>query len=126
MNPLSSRQAENKTARRFISFIEEFRKLNPKMQAGQISLFLHIVGTPDLTIKELVQRTGLGEGGPITRKIDELTQEYYRPVGDEMKAVPGLDLVETYEDPRDRRFKRVRPTQKGQRVFNTLIQLLGS
>ncbi|MDW9532238.1 MULTISPECIES: MarR family winged helix-turn-helix transcriptional regulator [Sinorhizobium] len=118
--------ADNKTARKFINFIEEFRKLNPKMQAGQISLFLHIVGTPELTIRELAQRTGLGDGGSITRKIDELTKSYWKPVGGEMKEVPGLDLVETYEDPRDRRFKRVRATRKGNQVFNTLIELLGS
>ncbi|RWP18887.1 MAG: MarR family transcriptional regulator [Mesorhizobium sp.] len=121
-----TRGVENKTARKFISFIDEFRKLNTEMQAGQIALFLHIVATPDLTIKELAQRAGLLEGGTITRNLDALSESRKVNNKGKVEMVPGHGLITLYEDPLDRRFKRVKPTNKGLRVYNTLVQLLGA
>ncbi|MER8510921.1 helix-turn-helix domain-containing protein [Mesorhizobium sp. M0571] len=121
-----TRGVENKTARKFIAFIDEFRKLNAEMQAQQISLFLHIVAQPELTIKEYAQRAGLGDGGPISRNIEALSEKRKVMVAGKPELVDGHGLIETYEDPLDRRFKRVKPTQRGLRVYNTLIQLLGS
>jgi DNA-binding MarR family transcriptional regulator len=126
MNATVSRGVENKTARKFIAFIDEFRKLNAEMQAQQISLFLHIVAQPELTIKEYAQRAGLGDGGPISRNIEALSETRKLLIKGKSELVPGHGLIETYEDPLDRRFKRVKPTQRGLRVYNTLIQLLGS
>ena len=121
----ASPQTENKTARQFISFIEEFRKLNSEMQVGQISLFLHIVATPNLTIKELTQRTGLGEGGTITRNLDALSETRRVLKKGKVELVPGHGLITLVEDPMDRRFKRVKPTRRGLQVYNALVQLLG-
>ncbi|AIK68481.1 hypothetical protein Lo5R7ANS_11 [Mesorhizobium phage vB_MloP_Lo5R7ANS] len=126
MNAGVSRGVENKTARKFIAFVDEFRKLNAEMQAQQISLFLHIVAQPELTIKEYAQRAGLGDGGPISRNIEALSEKRKVMVGGKPELVDGHGLIETYEDPLDRRYKRVKPTQRGLRVYNTLIQLLGS
>ncbi|WP_085025261.1 MarR family winged helix-turn-helix transcriptional regulator [Ensifer aridi] len=110
--------ADNKTARRLLSFIEEFRKLNPNIQAGQIAVFLHIMAKPGITMKELEKATGLSSTA-VSRNVLALSEWY--------KAdVPGYDLVETFDDPHDRRNKRVRAKQKGQRVYNSLIQILGS
>ncbi len=36
----------NKTARRLLSFVEEFAKLDSEMQIQQIIVFLHIMGKP--------------------------------------------------------------------------------
>lgn len=116
----------NKTARRFISFIEEFRKLDAKMQAGQISLFLQIVANPDLTIKELAHRAGLTLGGTISRNLDALSVSRRVVVDGKVEFIPGHGLIDVYDDPMDRRYKRAKPTQKGLRVYNTLIQLLGA
>ncbi|MDW9519150.1 MarR family transcriptional regulator [Sinorhizobium meliloti] len=110
--------ADNKTARRLLSFIEEFRKLNPNIQAGQIAVFLHIMAKPGITMKELEKATNLSSTA-VSRNVLALS-EWFK-VGE-----PGYDLVETYDDPQDRRNKRVRPKPKGMRVYNTLIQLLGS
>ena len=128
----ASRGVENKTARRFISFIEEFRKLDANMQVQQITLFLNVVAQPDLTIQEYAKRSGLGVGGPITRNLDALSETKKVPkknpeTGEAViTLVPGHNLVEVYEDPMDRRYKRVRPTKRGLLVYNTLVQLLGS
>lgn len=115
---------DNKIASRLIGVIDEFRKLNSEMQAQQISLFLHIVAQPELTIKEYAQRAGLGDGGPISRNIEALSDQRKINVKGQAEIVPGHGLVETYEDPLDRRFKRVKPTARGMRVYNTLVHLL--
>ena len=110
--------ADNKTARRFLAFIEEFRKLNPNIQAGQIAVYLHIMSKPGITMKELERATGLSSTA-VSRNVLALSETF-------KAGEPGFDLVETYDDPQDRRNKRVRPKTKGVRVYNTLIQLFGS
>jgi len=128
----STKGVENKTARKFIGFIEEFRKLDANMQVQQISLFLNVVAMPDLTIQEYAKRTGLGVGGPISRNLDGLSETKRVSKKDPktgeavVEMVPGHGLIEVYEDPVDRRYKRVKPTPRGIRVYNSLIQLLGS
>jgi hypothetical protein len=126
MNAAVSRGVENKTARKFIAFIDEFRKLNTEMQAQQISLFLNIVAQPDLTVTEYGQRAGLTAGGPLARNMEALTETKKVNKGGQITFEPGLNLIKTYEDPMDRRFKRAKPTTRGTQVYNTLIQLLGS
>ncbi|MER8406968.1 hypothetical protein NKH16_19930 [Mesorhizobium sp. M1307] len=132
MTKTISTPVENKTARKFIAFIEEFRKLNKEMQANQIALFLHVAAQPDLTIREYSQRADLGDGGTITRNLDALspTRKVLQKDPQTGKQVPalvdGYGLIELYEDAMDRRFKRVKLTPRGVRVYNTLIQILGS
>ncbi|RVB05669.1 hypothetical protein [Mesorhizobium sp. M7A.F.Ca.CA.004.02.1.1] len=132
MNTATLHQVENKTARTFISFIEEFRKLNKEMQANQIALFLHVAAQPDLTIREYSQRADLGDGGTITRNLDALSETRKINVKDPEtgklvpKLVDGYGLIDLYEDAMDRRFKRVKLTARGVRVYNSLVQLLGS
>ncbi|MGN6548771.1 MAG: hypothetical protein ACTHJ3_02600 [Pararhizobium sp.] len=115
MNTIAARQ-DNKTARKLISLIEEFRKLDPEIQAQQIVLFLSVVGSPEITMKELEQRTGLASS-TISRNMSSLGKMH-------RNGKPGHDLIAAYEDPADRRFKRVKPTPKGIRVYNSLIELL--
>lgn len=110
--------ADSKTARRLLGFVEEFRKLSPDIQAGQIVVFLHIAGTPGIPMKDLERRSGLSSSA-VSRNVLALSEW-------NKKDVPGHDLVETYEDLDDRRNKRVRLKPKGKRVYNTLIELLGS
>ncbi|MER9596094.1 helix-turn-helix domain-containing protein [Mesorhizobium sp. M0244] len=127
---VTSMKSDNKTARRLLSFIEEFRKLSPNIQAGQIAVFLHIMGEPGISMKDIERRTGLSSTA-VSRNVLALSEWFKHPrpaVGDHpaVPGEPGHDLVETVEDPADRRNKIVRPKPKGVRVYNTLIQLLGS
>lgn len=115
--PISA-AADSKTARRLLSAVEEFRKLNSNIQAGQIAVFLHIMAKPGITMKELERLSGLSSTA-VSRNVLALS-EWFKA------GEPGYDLVETYDDPEDRRNKRVRAKAKGTRVYNTLIQLLGS
>jgi len=128
---MTTKTIENKTARTFIAFIEEFRKLNKEMQANQIALFLHVAAQPDLTIREYSTRADLGDGGTITRNLDALSETRKVPVKDPATGklvptlVPGYGLIDLYEDAMDRRFKRVKLSARGVRVYNSLVQLLG-
>lgn len=124
MGVIEPNKVDTKTVRRFIGFIEEFRKLNPEIQAQQISLFLHVVAVPDLTVKELAQRAGVTLGGSISRNLDALSERRRVMKAGEVSYVSGHGLIEVYEDAFDRRFKRARPTAKGRRVYNSLVQLL--
>jgi DNA-binding MarR family transcriptional regulator len=118
MNTFAGRQTENKTARRLLSFIEEFGKLDAEMQIQQIAVFLHVMGKPEITMRELEQATGLSSSS-VSRNVSALSKVH-------RKGQPGHDLVVTFEDAMDRRIKRVRPTPKGTKVYNTLISILGS
>ncbi|MBD9511939.1 winged helix-turn-helix transcriptional regulator [Ensifer sp. ENS10] len=106
----------NKNARRLISIIEEFRKLDPEIQAQTITLFLLVVARPGITMKELVQQTGLASSS-VSRNISALGERH-------RNGEPGHGLVRAYEDPQDRRTKRVDVTAQGRRVYETLITIL--
>ena len=107
---------DNKNARRLVSLIEEFRKLDTEMQAQQMIIFLSVMGKPDMTMSELEDIVGLS-GAAVSRNVAALSKVH-------RKGRPGHDLIVAYEDPEDRRFKRVRPTHKGTMVYNALLETL--
>ncbi|TPI83492.1 winged helix DNA-binding protein [Mesorhizobium sp. B2-8-9] len=104
-------------ALRMLGLLDEFAKLDPEMQIQQISVFLRIVEKPDLSMRELEQLTGLSSSS-VSRNVSALSKVH-------RKGQPGHDLVATYEDTQDRRIKRVKPTPKGMKVFNTLNMVIG-
>lgn len=106
----------DKTVRRLLGFIEEFRKLSPEIQAQQIVVFLHVIGKPGITLKELERLTGLSSSS-VSRNVLALSAVY-------KKGVPGHNLIETFDDPDDRRSKRAKPKARGIAVYNTLVEIL--
>ncbi|PLP55568.1 MarR family transcriptional regulator [Mesorhizobium loti] len=115
---MNTQSADNKEARRLLSFIEEFRKLSPNIQAGQIVIFLHIASKPGISLKELERRTGLSSTA-VSRNVLALS-EWVK------KDVPGHNLVETYDDLDDRRNKLVKLKVAGNRIYDTLLNLVRS
>jgi DNA-binding MarR family transcriptional regulator len=111
---------DSKTARRLLMFIEEFRKISPFINAGQIAIFLHIAAVPGnqgISMKDIERRTGISSSA-VSRNVLALSET-------EKVGKPGHNLVETFDDLQDRRNKLVRLKPKGVRVYNTLIELLG-
>lgn len=108
---------ENKTTRKMISFIEEFRKIDQEMQAQMMVVFLMIAGNQSISQKEIVQRTGLTEAA-VSRNVQSLSEEGRR-------GKPGHNLVVVRSDAQDARLKRNYLTPQGIRVYNTLIDTLG-
>lgn len=68
---VANSMSDNKNVRRLISIVEEFRKLDPEMQAQTILLFLLVVARPGITMKELAQSTELSSAS-ISRNIAAL------------------------------------------------------
>jgi DNA-binding MarR family transcriptional regulator len=105
-----------KAARKAASIIEEFRKLNPEMQAQQMAIFLAVVAKPESTITDLANVTGHSTG-TVSRNVAALSQIH-------RKGMPGLDILVAKEDIMDRRNKRISLTPKGVRVMSALEALL--
>ncbi|WP_201272627.1 MarR family winged helix-turn-helix transcriptional regulator [Sinorhizobium medicae] len=113
---VANSMSDNKNVRRLISIVEEFRKLDPEMQAQTILLFLLVVARPGITMKELAQNTELSSAS-ISRNIAALGETH-------RGGQPGHNLLRAYEDPLDRRTKRVELTAKGRAVCSSLITAL--
>ncbi len=105
-----------RAARKAAMIIEEFRKLNPEIQAQQIALFLAVVVKPGSTMSELAAATGHSTA-TVSRNVGALGQIH-------RKGMPGLGILSAKEDVMDRRNKRVSVTPKGTRVMATLEALL--
>ncbi|MDX0260538.1 winged helix DNA-binding protein [Sinorhizobium meliloti] len=107
---------DNKNVRRLITVLEEFRKFDPEMQAQAIVLFLTVVSRPGITMKELIQATGLASSS-VSRNVSAFSERH-------RNGEPGHNLLRSYEDPADRRTKRIELTPKGRRVYETLITIM--
>jgi DNA-binding MarR family transcriptional regulator len=68
-------------------------------------------------MKELAQTTGLASSS-ISRNVAALSDTH-------RGGQPGHNLLHAYEDPTNRRTKLVEVTPKGQRVYASLIGILG-
>ncbi|MEP2945144.1 MAG: helix-turn-helix domain-containing protein [Lentilitoribacter sp.] len=101
---------------RAILLIEEFRKMDLEMQAQQMLLFLMVMEKPDIGMREIEERIGLS-GASVSRNVAALSKLH-------RKNRPGHDLLEAYEDPDDRRYKKVRPTHKGKLVFQSILSIM--
>nr|WP_273545330.1 MarR family winged helix-turn-helix transcriptional regulator [Sinorhizobium medicae] len=80
-------------------------------------VFLRVVDRPGITMKELIQATGLASSS-VSRNVAALGETH-------RGGQPGHNLLRSYEDAMDRRTKRVELTAKGQRVYATLVSILG-
>jgi DNA-binding MarR family transcriptional regulator len=102
--------------------VEEFRKLDPVMPAQTMAHFLVIAerAPEEIGMKELAGMFGLSQSS-TSRNVAYLGKVWKT---NSEGAVPGLDLVEAYEDPMERRRKLVRMTPKGKRVAEALAGLI--
>ena len=94
--------------------IELFRTLDPEIQAQGLSTFLVIaMNDPDpISMRVLADRVGIAQSS-CSRNVAALGQIHRH-------GRPGHQLVESYEDPMDRRTKLVKLTPKGRRFAQML------
>lgn len=78
------------------------------LQQFRLLLALYVHGT--LNQSDLTPHTGVAKSSN-GRNIDRLGAGTFRD--------PGLGLLESYEDPKDRRFKLVRLTPKGRAIIES-------
>lgn len=105
---------------KLIQLIEEFRKMNPDMQAQTMLTLLYaakLEGRPDGVSVKDIEKALLVSTASASRNVSNLTEEGIKKQG-------GLGLLETAEDPMFRVRKIVKLTPKGKRVLETLIGIL--
>lgn len=109
-----------------IGTLENFRKLDIEMPIQYVVTFLSIAlrekAEEGLSIKDLEQWTHLSQSA-TSRNVQALSK-WFKPRTKVAPGVPGHDLVETFEDPMDRRKKIVRLTPKGRALQNTIAKFL--
>jgi DNA-binding MarR family transcriptional regulator len=99
-----------------VRFIEEFRKFDPEMQLQTAATFMWTVIQPGITMKEMMNRLGISQAS-CSRNAAALSARH-------RKDRPGHDLIEIKPDPEDHRRKVLYPTPKGNRVAETIWEIL--
>lgn len=105
-----------------ILVVEEFRKYDPKMELGQLLVYLHSAVRPGIKMTELETLTGLTRSS-ISRNVLALSRETYQKDA-EGHPRPGHDLVKQLSDPLDARAKLVAPTRRGAMLAEKVASLL--
>jgi DNA-binding MarR family transcriptional regulator len=103
-----------------IGVMENFRKLDTEMPIQYATSFLQIALNEDqddgLSVQDLEGLIHLSQSA-TSRNVQALSKWF-------KAKVPGHDLVETFENPIDRRKKIVRLNTKGRTLANNLLHFL--
>ena len=98
------------------NLIEAFRGVSPELPSQMAAAFLIICRNEGCSVKDVGDRLGLAKSS-ASRNISALSEVH-------RKGTPGFNLVETYDDPMDRRVKKINLTQKGKALRNRIIELM--
>lgn len=111
-----STRASNAAAGAFRRGLEQFRAMNAKFPIQWATAFAIVAEAGDMSLGDLERELGVGQ---TTASMIVLALSTGMRPGEE-----GLDLLETFPDPEDRRAKRVRLTHKGDRIARALAHAL--
>lgn len=105
----------------FSDTLEFFRhELKGEIQAQQLVVLLLIYNNKDITMLDIINKTGLSQS-TISRNIALLLEWF-----NYSKRQAGAGIVNIYEDPMDRRRKVIELTAKGKALFARLEKYLAS
>lgn len=97
--------------------VQLFRDLEAELPTQTVVCFLLIADADDdIHMRDLQTSLDISSAS-TTRNVSHLSV-HYKP------GVAGLGLVEAYEDPNDRRYKRVRLTKKGDALRTRLLNTM--
>jgi DNA-binding MarR family transcriptional regulator len=106
-----------KVALQTLETIREFTG-DREIQAQKVVIFLQVALHKELPMTELLKLSGV-EQSSVSRNVTLLAE------GFPLKGKPGLELVESFEDPAFRRRKLVRITKKGEELVKLIEQKAG-
>ena len=101
-----------------LKIIEEMRKFDSHMESQTIAIFFYVCqyGAVDgVSMKNISKELGIAQS-TVSRNCYKLS--------DKIKEKPGIGLLQSFEDPMERRRKLVRLTPRGKRVHSTLSELV--
>ncbi|HIB3356465.1 TPA: winged helix-turn-helix transcriptional regulator [Pseudomonas aeruginosa] len=96
--------------------LKRFRDFDQEMQMQTAQTFIAVAMQPGITMKELSEKVGISQAS-CSRNVSALSRVH-------RLNKPGMDLVVAAEDPMERRRKVVKLTPKGQRLAETLSQVI--
>lgn len=99
------------TARKLLRIVEQIRTLYPRMELGQLAVFLSVIVEPGVRAKDLGPRIALSTSA-MSRNVSALSALSYLSDA-EGKNRHGLDLITQIPDVFDRRSMSLAPTRKG-------------
>ena len=101
-----------------LKIIEEMRKFDSHMESQTIAVFFYVClysGADGVSMQTISQKLDIAQSS-VSRNCYKL--------GDRTRDGIGIGLLQSFEDPEERRRKLVRLTAKGRRVFNTLSDMV--
>ena len=101
-----------------LKIIEEMRKFDSHMESQTIAVFFYVClysGADGVSMQTISQKLDIAQSS-VSRNCYKL--------GDKTRDGIGIGLLQSFEDPEERRRKLVRLTAKGRRVFNTLSDMV--
>ena len=99
--------------RRLLGAIDGFRGVDEQLPMQMAQALLLIAKRPGLTMQELSQETGLSQSS-CSRNVAALSKWHRH-------QKPGHDLVESMDDPRERRRKVMFLTRRGKKVVKDIL-----
>ena len=102
-----------------IKIIEEMRKFDDQMESQAIAVFFIVClneGADGVSMQDIAKRLDLAQSS-VSRNVFKLSVV-------NRHRERGVGLLESYEDPMERRRKLVKVTAKGKRVWDTLTNLV--
>lgn len=114
-----NKEAVTRTFTWMVAVIEEFRKLNPEMQAQTLLTFCAVASREgEVSMKDVEHLTGMTTSS-TSRNVAALGALH-------RKGQPGMDLVLAFENPMNRRMKLLKLTPKGRRVAESIVRYAGN
>ena len=101
-----------------LNIIEEMRKFDSHMESQTIAVFFYVClysGADGVSMQTISEKLDLAQS-TVSRNCYKL--------GDRTRDGIGIGLLQSFEDPEERRRKLVRISAKGRRVFNTLSDMV--
>ena len=95
--------------------LETFRLLDANISAQSVVVFLYVAEQEGISMHALAEKVGLLQS-TCSRTVASLTRTH-------RINKPGLDLLFTEEAPSDRRYKTVRLTPKGKRLWTQIQEI---
>ena len=102
-----------------LEVIEQIRKLDNQLESQTIAVFFAVCeheGKEGMSMQDLASLLHIAQSS-ISRNVYKLSQV-------NRHRVTGLGLVESYEDPLERRRKLVTTTLKGRKLYTKLSSLV--
>ena len=102
-----------------LRIIEEMRKFDPLLESQAIAIFFVVClegGKDGISMQDISEKLDLAQS-TVSRNVFKLSFT-------NRHRERGIDLLEAFEDPMERRRKLVKLTAKGRRVYETLSELV--